>query len=152
MRSSEIAKPSAGPPQSAATDDPLDIGRRLDDLRELEDGWADGMQVASDWGSGFGKAPSAEGLDWLSAQFAAHYDEALPKPYLYPTPEGGIQAEWRIGQNDASLEVDLETHSAEWHCLNFDTDEVNEQVLDLDTQSAWEWLANEVRSLGIMAE
>ena len=152
MRSSEITKPLTRAQPSEVADDPLNISRRLDELRELEDGWADGMQHASDWGSGYGKAPSSEGLDWLSAQFAARYEEALPKPYLYPMPEGGVQAEWRIGPNDASLEVDLETHSAEWHCLNFDTDEVNEQILDLGTQSAWEWLANEIRSLGTAAE
>ena len=147
-----MAKPSTGTLESGVADDPLDIGQRLNELSELEDGWADGMQLASEWGNGYGKAPSAEGLDWLSAQFAARYDEELPKPYLYPMPEGGIQAEWRIGEDDASLEVDLETHSAEWHCLNFITDEVNERVLDLDSPSAWEWLANEVRSLGTVFE
>ena len=148
MRTPEIAKRGAGIPASGVADDPLDIDRRLDELRELEDGWADGMQVASEWGNGYGKAPSAEGLDWLSAQFAVRYDEELPRPYLFPMPEGGVEAVWRIGQDDASLEIDLETHSAEWHCLNFDTDEAYERVLDLDTASSWEWLANGVRSLG----
>ena len=152
MRTPETATGDMSTSASEVAEDPLDIDRRLDELRELEDGWADGMQVASDWGSGYGKAPSEEGLDWLSAQFAARYDEELPKPRLYPMPEGGVQAEWRIGQNDASLEIDLEKHSAEWHCLNFATDEVCERILDLDTPSAWEWLAKEVRSLGTAAE
>ena len=130
----------------------MDIDRRLDELRELEDGWADGMQAASDWGNGYGKAPCAEGLDWLAAQFTAHYDEELPKPYLYPMPEGGVQAEWSIGLNAPSLEIDLETHVAEWHNLNFDTDYSYEKLLDLNTPDGWEWLANEVRSLGTVSE
>ena len=147
MRPSEIANPPTGTQESGVAEDPMDIDRRLDKLRELEDGWADGMQAASDWGNGFGKAPSDEGLDWLSAQFAAHYDEELPKPYLYPTPEGGVQAEWSIGPNAPSLEIDLETHVAEWHNLNFDTDRSYEKLLDLNVPDGWMWLANEVRSL-----
>ena len=152
MRTSEIAKPPTGTPESGVAEDPMDIDRRLDELRELEDGWVDGIQAASDWGNGYGKAPSAEGLDWLSAQFAAHYDEELPKPYLYPMPEGGVQAEWSIGPNAPSLEIDLETHVAEWHNLNFDTDYASEKLLDLNDPDGWEWLANEVRSLGTAAE
>ena len=36
----------------------LDIAPQLEDMRDLEDGWADGMQPAANWGEGFGLAPS----------------------------------------------------------------------------------------------
>ena len=127
---------------------PSDIDRRLDGLKDLQDNWADGMQSPSDWGNGYGKAPRHEGLDWLKHQFAAHYPSTLDRPRLYPTPEGGVQAEWSIGPNETSLEIDLETHLAEWHNLNVDTDDSCERELDLDNPDVWIWLASELRGLG----
>ncbi len=73
--------------------DPLDIARRLTELKGLNDGWADGLQPAGQWGEGYGKAPPAEGLDWLAEQFRLRYAPDLLRPYLYPTPEGGVHAE-----------------------------------------------------------
>ena len=37
---------------------PLDVPARLDEFRDMKDGWADGMQHPSDWGNGYGRAPS----------------------------------------------------------------------------------------------
>ncbi len=129
--------------------DALNIGRQLESLRDLQDGWAEGMQLASDWGEGHGKALSSDGLDWLASQFSSRYAPDLPRPYLYPTPEGGIQAEWSLGPNEASLEIDLVTHAAEWHCLNLRTRRSTERILDLDNGDAWEWLNTELHQLAI---
>ena len=63
--------------------DPLDISARLDDLRLMKNGWLEGN----------GLAPPHEGLDWLSRAFDDHYPKNLPLPYLYPTEEGGVQAD-----------------------------------------------------------
>ena len=131
--------------------DPLDIDGQLQGLKDLQDGWADGMQSAETWGTGYGKAPSLDELDWLAGQFSECYPADLTKPYIYPTPEGGVQAEWSLATNEISLEVDLKTHSAEWHCLNLDTGHCHERVLDLNTKDAWHWLANEVRTFSIAA-
>ena len=137
--------PIAEPP--VPSEDPLDISRQLADMRSLEDGWADGMQPAAQWGDGYGKAPVHHELDWLATQFASRYDASLPKPYIYPTPEGGVQAEWPIGSNEASLEIDLTTHTAEWYCLDFNTDVSKEKVLDLDNAKSWDWIADELRRM-----
>ena len=134
------------------SEDPLDIGRQLTDMKRLKFGWADGLQSVKDWGEGYGNAPTSEGLEWLEGQFDAHYSGALPRPYLYPTPEGGVQAEWSIDQNEASLEVDLFRHSAEWHCLNLRTGYSTEVVLNLDDDHNWERLVAKIRQLGLMDE
>ena len=63
---------------------PLDVPARLDELRDMKDGWADGMQHASDWGSGYGKAPSHGGLDWLADKFTSEYPDDLPLPSRIP--------------------------------------------------------------------
>ena len=128
---------------------PLDVTARLDELRELEDGWADGMQYPpSDWGNGYGKAPSHSGLDWLSGAFERHYPDDAPLPYTYPTPEGGIQIEWSLGPYEASVEIDLEERTGEWHCLNLETDVSDLIDLDLNNPGDWNWLGQEIRRLG----
>ncbi len=134
------------------TVDSLDVRRQLESLRSLKDGWAEGMQPADRWGEGYGKAPIPQGLDWLAGRFAACYPRDLPRPYLYPTPDGGVQAEWSLGANEASLEVDLASHQAEWHCLNVNTRQSVEWVLYLDDATAWAWLEQELRRLRSMAE
>ncbi len=116
---------------------PLDVAARLDELRELKDGWLDGD----------GLAPDGGGLDWLADSFSKLYSSDAPLPRLYPMPEGGIQAEWVTGSYDASLEIDLATHQAEWHILYFDTDISQERELDLNDQLDWAWLANETNKL-----
>ena len=117
----------------------LDVRARLDELKSLRDGWLDG----------YGKAPSHMGMDWLADGFEKNYpnDPSLPKPYLYPTPEGGVQVEWTIGPNEASLEICIETHRAEWFNVDLDTELIDEKQLDLDRGSAWSWLRQELRRL-----
>ena len=119
----------------------LDIKRRLAEFRDLEDGWADGMQNVRDWGSGFGKAPSHNGLDWLAAQFERFYPDDAPRPRLYPTPEGGVQAEWSLGD----LEIDIDAHTAEWIDTNIDDDSMGEHVLNMDDLADWQWVISRLR-------
>ncbi len=100
---------------------PLDIRNRLDEFRNLKDGWLEGKGIA----------PSQEGLDWLTQAFEKHYPSEMPLPYLYPTAEGNVLAEWSIEQNEISLEIDLGKHVGEWHCLNMDTDKEDKGIFNL---------------------
>ena len=77
---------SLDPLDDIALLDPLDVPAQLSELREMEDGWLDGEGVA----------PGHELLDWLSAQFDRCYPDDLALPHIYPTVEGGVQAEWSI--------------------------------------------------------
>ncbi|MHB8788313.1 MAG: hypothetical protein ACYDBT_00380 [Desulfobulbaceae bacterium] len=117
--------------------DLLDVSARLDELRSLRDGWLDGK----------GLAPNSNGLDWLSASFDRHYPDELPLPYIYPTAEGGIQAEWSLGSNEISIEVDLATHQGEWHWLDLLTDATDSRELNLDNDDTWLWFVSEIRRL-----
>ena len=113
--------------------DPSGILARLDEFRALEDGWHDG----------YGSAPSTQGLDWLGQQAARNLGGA-PAPYIYPTPEGGVQFEWDIGSFRPSLEIDLETRVGDWHCLDLDADEADERELQLERLQDWQWLAEQL--------
>jgi hypothetical protein len=117
--------------------DPNDVAARLDEFRSLRTGWLDGRGIA----------PAPEQLDWLGRKFEAHYPDFLPLPYLYPTAEGGVQAEWSLQPYEVSLEVALDTHAAEWHSLNLDDGGEIAQELDLDASSDWEWIVSQIQDL-----
>ncbi|MEI6604820.1 MAG: hypothetical protein WCP35_05895, partial [Verrucomicrobiota bacterium] len=72
----------------------IDVAARCEELAQLKDGWLDGE----------GKAPTKEGLAAFTQAWDGASAEALPLPYLYPTPEGGIQMEWRQGDWEISAE------------------------------------------------
>ncbi|HET7228719.1 MAG TPA: hypothetical protein VFJ16_01820 [Longimicrobium sp.] len=118
--------------------DPNDIAARIDDFRGLGAGWLDGKGVA----------PAPEGLDWLSCAFEKHYPDHLPLPYLYPTAEGGVQAEWSLPPYELSLEVSLDKRGGEWHGLNLESDLDTTRQLDLESVADWEWMVREIQDLG----
>ena len=118
--------------------DQLDVSARLDELKEMQDGWLDDVGVA----------PSRQGLDWLSASFESHFPDDLPLPHLYPTPEGGIEAQWFLETNSVILEIHLHNHQGDW--LRFakdDDDDEDSRTLNLDDVEAWQQLTEEIRRL-----
>ncbi|QDV55470.1 hypothetical protein [Rosistilla oblonga] len=117
--------------------DPLDVGARLEEFTSLSNGWLEGRGIA----------PKADDLDWLTDQFEANYSDRLPAPYLYPTGEGGVQAEWSLDQWEATLDIDLKSKSAYWHALNQSNDEESEHEIDLSSLDGWKWLADQLTQL-----
>lgn len=109
------------------------IPLRLQELGTLRDGWLEGKGVA----------PPSAGLAWFTEYLGAYPDD-LPFPCIFPTESGGLLIEWTIGNVEASLEVDLNTHEAFWHAWHTDTDKSTEITFDLD--DGWQWAA-EMRSI-----
>ena len=120
---------------------PLDVPNRLDEFHNLKDGWLEGD----------GYAPSPSGLNWLAETFANRYSRDLPLPYTYPTFEGGIQMEWSLGSNSVTLEIDLNTHLAEWFWFDRHSDNEYEQALDLNDVRSWDWFSDEIRRMSMSA-
>ena len=124
---------------------PLDFHARLDEFRNLQDGWHEGD----------GKAPPHGGLDWLSHAFARGYPDDLPLPYTTPTFDGGVQCEWTIGQFYIEIEIDIDTRKGDW--MRFDEKSdfsvfEDEEILNLDDPSAWAWMASKIRETAERAE
>jgi hypothetical protein len=117
--------------------DALDLSARLDELRPLKNGWLEGRGIA----------PSQEGLDWLSLAFAQHYPEDLRLPFLYPTEDGGVRAEWSLEPHEASLDISLANHTAEWHVLNMETDAEDSNTLNLNEADDWKWLIEKIQEM-----
>ena len=115
--------------------DPLDVDTQLDGLGTLRDGWLDGEGAALD----------ETGLKWFSATFADLYPPDLPLPHLYPTPIGGLQAEWSLRGCEMDLEVDLKTHDGTWD-ESGPGDDAYELELDLDDERDWARFGKRVRA------
>src|SRR5690606_14909203 len=110
----------------------LDVPARIDELRLLRNGWLDGH----------GLAPAGAGLSWFSQAFDERFPDSLPLPYLYPTEEGGLRAEWSADEGrEMSLDVDLVSHTAHWHSWQLGTDVEESETLDLDAEDGWTRLA-----------
>jgi hypothetical protein len=104
--------------------DPLDPIAQIEQLRQLPAGWLDGKGVP----------PSAQLLDQISTWLESHLRDEQPTPRLYPTPEGGVEAEWLIGRLDLSVEFDPSSGLAEWHALDLDQGTVDEQRVALQDE------------------
>ena len=118
--------------------DPLDVSVRLHVLSALADGWLDGK----------GLAPAKDGLRWLAQAFDDKFDAGLVLPYLYPTPEGGVQAEWSVGDWEVSLEMDLLQKTGEYQAVNVTTHEVADALLALGGDDGWQALNQQLSDIG----
>lgn len=118
--------------------DPMDVAARLDELSLLREGWLNGK----------GQSLNRRHLDRFVTLFDANYASELPLPHIYPTAEGGIQAEWSIGPWEVTLEVRLDNMNAEYQAYNIDSDETREDALDLSYELGWATLENQLRTIG----
>jgi len=117
--------------------DPLDATLRLEQISALKNGWLDGKGVA----------PPKDKLDWLAKAFDSNYDADLPLPYLYPTAEGGVQAEWSLSDWAVTLEIDLEKEQGEYQALNLKNQTCNELHISLADSTGWKQLNDALKQL-----
>jgi hypothetical protein len=115
----------------------LDIDARIQNLAELEAGWLDGEGIALD----------RDGLIRFSRVLkSAVESEGLSRPFLYPTPEGGVQAEWSFADAEVSAEIDLDAQTGALYGLHLRSKAEREEQIDLDAPDAAQRLASFVTS------
>ena len=108
---------------------------RIDELKLLKRGWLDSK----------GEALDPQKLDWFMDAFKSFFPDQTKLPYLFPTPEGNLLAEWSLDTNSVSLEIDLNNRSAEWHVLNLVTNEEETKQFDLNVPDSWKTIADNLR-------
>jgi hypothetical protein len=113
--------------EHATLTDPLDIDRRIAELSHLGEGWLDGL----------GHALDSEGLRRAGARFRTRFDPTLPAPYLYPTLEGGLRAEWTFATAEVSVDIDLADLTGRYSALEVASGESTENTLDLNKDDSW---------------
>ena len=100
----------------------IPIMEQVQSLQALQDGWLDGE----------GRAFTDEELAWSSRLLdgiVSGFD--LATPYIYPTPEGGVRAEWSRPQWEISAELDWEKKHSEVRAVRLDADEIRERSFSL---------------------
>jgi hypothetical protein len=107
--------------------DSLDVSARLEDLANLSDGWLNGE----------GNALSPQGLIWIEESLNNNLDPALPLPFLFPTVEGDIVAEWKNDQYDISIEFELQNKTAYIHVLATASGQIEELFTELPADESW---------------
>lgn len=115
----------------------MNIGIQINELCNLRDGWLNGA----------GESPKAEGLYWLTIWLKNNFPPDLSLPYLYPTHDGGVQAEWSINGYEVSIDVDIDNHSAVWHALDMNADNDKERVLDMNSADDSKWIIDQLRQM-----
>ena len=118
--------------------DPLDIRLRLEELAGLKEGWLDGK----------GRIPAKNDLEWFASSFETFFDSDLPLPYLYPTAEGGLQAEWSLNGWEVSLDIDLSKRQAEYQALNLSDRRCNDLSISFASQDGWVKVNDALKELG----
>ena len=116
--------------------DALDCGKRLAEIAELKDGWYDGK----------GKAFDKRRLVKLAELFHTNYS-LEQQPYLYPTPDGKIQAEWDVGRWRVSLEIEPSSMQGDYYALNLDSDAERQGAFNLLESDQWRQLCGEISML-----
>ena len=118
--------------------DALDVSARIDQLLLLRDGWHDGE----------GCAPTPDGLRWFASAWESHWPSESPLPRLFPTPEGGVQAEWTVGQISISAEVNLVTKLAALLAVNAQSGDItNDETVNLASDAGWKTIAQCLQSV-----
>ena len=126
--------------EEADTVEPLDVLDplvQLEQLRQLSAGWLDGD----------GEPPGRDLLGLVEQWLEEHQRDDDEPPRLYPTAEGGVEAEWRIGRLDLSIEFDPSSGMVEWHALDLDSGVVDEQQVSLRDSSGLKALGGKLQHL-----
>lgn len=100
-----------------------DLEVRVEELKQLQKGWLDGDQ---------GDPLDHSGLEQVHALLAGLAEqEELPIPYLYPTVEGCLRAEWTVGTWELSAVINLAEGTTSLDAVDADTGAGKEGSLNL---------------------
>jgi hypothetical protein len=98
------------------------VEAQVESLKALAPGWYDPSSPSYD----------ADALRWLSALLTGVLDGfQLPRPYIYPTPEGLARAEWSGANWEVVTNFDLGARSADVMAARSDTQELHELTVPL---------------------
>lgn len=110
--------------------------QEIKDLEGLEDGWYDTDGEA-------GAPPSAEAIRGVRRLARALQFSGLPYPHVSPSVDGGVSAEWTLGDIEASIEFGDSSEYATVSSLNTATGEyLYRESVRVDRAFLKEWLAN----------
>ncbi|MBK6534324.1 MAG: hypothetical protein IPF99_33585 [Deltaproteobacteria bacterium] len=101
---------------------------------------------------GEGTAPTRATIDRAASSIRALSAEGnAPTPYLYPTPEGEIRAEWPLADGEITAIFDAAGERAYLHASNSRGELVEESDVEAgDVGALREFLARNIASLEVL--
>ena len=106
---------------------PTPVDEQIESLKVLGPGWRNGT----------GTAYEPTKLDWLSKLLVAVLDGfQLPRPYIYPTPEGVARVEWTHSKWEVTSDFDLSTRQADIVAAHIYSREIRELIVPLNEPGA----------------
>ena len=104
-----------------------DIESRLAELKSLEAGWHDGI----------GSAYDHTFLDAAKAFLTALViDSEIPSPFIYPSPDGTLEAEWSLGYWEISASFEWSQKRLFLHATQVEGEEIREDSFGFDDPSS----------------
>ncbi len=101
---------------------PTPVEAQVESLAALPGGWYDDSSPAYDEAA----------LRWLSELLKGVLDGfQLPRPYIYPTPDGLARAEWSGANWEVVSSFDLQTRSADVMAARANSQELHELTVPL---------------------
>lgn len=119
--------------------DKTDVGFRLEEISQLKEGWYEGQ------GSSF----DSDFLNWLTGKLETQLNVDAISTYIFPAIDGDIQIEWSSTVYEVSLKINSNNKKGTFHKLNLITDEDLINELDLEDDSQWTSLNNELEKIFI---
>lgn len=111
--------------------DIYDVSLRLSELSKLENNWLNGQ----------GKALNRQKLRAFGDIFNSYYNSKLSLPAIFPTIDGNIQLEWKNGNNNVTLEVNIDSLVSNLYYYNDSDDgDENEAIMALSSKGDWDIL------------
>jgi hypothetical protein len=99
----------------------LDVERRLETLAQMADGWLEGE----------GAKPTPAVMQVMAALLQAMERRGCSPPHLYPTVEGGLQAEWAFADAEVSVELDSQAGAADFFGVHLPTGATTDERIAL---------------------
>ena len=115
-----------------------DIGYRIEELKQLKDGWYEDNK---------GNHFCESALEKLKALFDSFYPSDQEQPYLYPALDNIVQAEWDIGDWKVSVEIKLDDFSSSFLAVEINSDETIEKDFMLSSESGWNVMLEVLKKL-----
>ncbi|HYD47949.1 MAG TPA: hypothetical protein VEB21_06370 [Terriglobales bacterium] len=117
LMATDVSLAEEGQDDVARSGCPTPVEEQLTHLGSLRDGWLDGS----------GQAFPAESVEWATKLLRGLIEAfQLPTPYVYPTVDGEVRAEWSVPDWEVSLQLAPATHQAEALAARLERDEVRE--------------------------